>query len=76
MKNWKDSIISEAAQRLNSSIETITLESATLPIHIQKSLEPTTGASLQVCILNFTQAIREQRQAEYEFFKSHPELNP
>jgi hypothetical protein len=79
MKNFKDSILSEASERLGSSISTIMLEAATLPISIQKLLEPTTGGgsgSLTICTLNFIQAIREQRQAEYEFFRSHPELNP
>ena len=79
MKTFKESIIGEAAEKLGSSIETIMYESATLPISIQKLLEPITGGgagNLTICTLNFIQAIREQRKAEYDFFRNHPELNP
>lgn len=70
---WKESVIAYAAQMLNSSETTINYEAANHPNHIAFT---NTNQSLQRAAQSLVFSIRQDRNAEYDFFKSHPELNP
>jgi len=69
---FKESIISEVATMLHSSEFQIRCEAANIPEKNYLQLDK----SLQKCSQLLFAEITEMRDAEYQFFKSHPELNP
>lgn len=68
----KESVLAEASRMLHSSVSSIRSEAANIPDGVY--LNP--NKSLQHNAQVLAQEIRDMRQAEVDFFKSHPELNP
>jgi hypothetical protein len=73
MLTWKQSVINAAADMLNSNECTTTIEAANHPNH---EAFINHNQSLQKAAQSLAFTIKQDREAEYQFFKSHPELNP
>ena len=73
MYTWKEAVIIEAANYLNSNFSTISIESANFPNH---QAFTNTNQSLQKAAQSLVNSIMQEREAESNFFNSHPELNP
>lgn len=72
MMTIKEIIIVGAADELSSSISTIRGEAANVPDKYYLDPDKTVEQNVQALVKNIT----DMRQAEIDFEKAHPELNP
>lgn len=72
MLTLEESVISEAANFLNSNEYTIKYEAANVP----KNFWLNDNLSIQRNAQNLVIQIEGMRNAEQKFFEQHPELNP
>jgi hypothetical protein len=73
LPTWKELVIAECAKMLGSREQTIRSEAANIPLnHDCFNEKNSIKDAAKIMYFNILQT----RQAEYDFFRSHPELNP